>query len=194
MAEEDGNLTLHVDTDADANLSKSQADSENNENNNEAAKVSQTAQLKPSNPFNPPSQSLGSGTRRLTNSNSLQTLQSKISTTEAQLSATLRQIAQLQTFPKPLDLNPDSDSDLASSTPNLNTSISTAISPTPTPAPSTEESALTYANHVFTRHITLLKQYNEIKDIAMGMLSIIADKEGRRLVEIMDERGMSEVD
>jgi hypothetical protein len=57
-----------------------------------------------------------------------------------------------------------------------------------------DKAALAHANALVDEHITLLKQYNRIKDIALGMLGIIAEKEGKRLAEVMEERGVKESD
>ena len=49
---------------------------------------------------------------------------------------------------------------------------------------------LTHAQGIFEGHIALLRRYNDTKDIAMGMLSVIADRQGKRLAEVMAERGV----
>lgn len=48
--------------------------------------------------------------------------------------------------------------------------------------------ALTRANHILDRHIALLREYNDIKDVAMAMLSLIADRQGVTLGEVMAQR------
>lgn len=47
--------------------------------------------------------------------------------------------------------------------------------------------ALATANDVIKQHITLLHQYNEIKDIGLGLMGLIADKRGVRLASVMEE-------
>lgn len=97
---------------------------------------------------------------------SIASLETNISTTEAQLSRALHQISQSDAFKsKQEDTNTNSDA-----------------------------AALQHAQHTVANHINLLKSYNEIKDIAMGMLGLIADKEGRRVAEVMEQRGISERD
>lgn len=44
------------------------------------------------------------------------------------------------------------------------------------------------------RHIRLLHEYNEIKDVGQGLMGMIADTKGVRVVEIHKEYGVSEKD
>lgn len=44
------------------------------------------------------------------------------------------------------------------------------------------------------RHIKLLGQYNELKDAGMMMIGLIAEREGRVVKEVMEERGVTEDD
>ncbi|KAJ5728064.1 DNA repair protein SWI5 [Penicillium malachiteum] len=44
------------------------------------------------------------------------------------------------------------------------------------------------------RHIRLLHEYNEIKDVAQGLMGLIADAKGVRVVEIHKEYGVNEKD
>ena len=113
-------------------------------------------------------------------STSVQTLRSKIAETESQLSDTLRQISELPSFPPQAEPTP--------------TSSRLQIRGGEIELTDNDQAALAYSNQVFSRHISLLKKYNEIKDITQGMLSIIAEKEGRRLAEIMEEYGLDEKD
>ena len=98
---------------------------------------------------------------------SLETLKTQISITEKQLSTKLHEITQLDSFPSQQPRADPQDSDNA---------------------------ALAHARAIINKHISLLKRYNEIKDIATGMMGLIAEKEGRRLAEVMEERGVSEKD
>lgn len=40
------------------------------------------------------------------------------------------------------------------------------------------------------QHIGLLHQYNEIKDIGLGLMGLIADARGVRLGEVLEEFGV----
>jgi hypothetical protein len=55
-------------------------------------------------------------------------------------------------------------------------------------------SALKSSNAVVKEHITLLHEYNEIKDIGQGLMGLIADKRDCRVVVVMDEFGVGEKD
>lgn len=44
------------------------------------------------------------------------------------------------------------------------------------------------AKLVVEQHIKLLTKYNETKDVAMSLLGMIAEREGRRLVDVMERR------
>lgn len=54
--------------------------------------------------------------------------------------------------------------------------------------PSTETSAL--ASSMVARHIKLLHEYNNIKDVGLGLMGLIADGRGCRLAAIMEELGV----
>ena len=56
------------------------------------------------------------------------------------------------------------------------------------------KSALSTANAVIKEHITLLHKYNEIKDIAQGLMGLIAESRGVRVKVVMEEFGMGEGD
>jgi len=113
-------------------------------------------------------------------STSVQALESKIVETESQLSDTLSQISELPSFPAQGEpTSTSSDLQFRGGAIELTDN---------------DQAALAYSSQVFSRHISLLKKYNEIKDIAQGMLSIIAEKEGRRLAEIMEEYGLDSKD
>ena len=56
------------------------------------------------------------------------------------------------------------------------------------------KSALSTANAVINEHITLLHKYNEIKDIAQGLMGLIAESRGVRVKVVMEEFGMGEGD
>lgn len=44
------------------------------------------------------------------------------------------------------------------------------------------------------RHIQLLHQYNEIKDVGQGLMGLIADAKGVRAVDVYKEFGVKEAD
>ena len=69
----------------------------------------------------------------------------------------------------------------------------TAISTTPDLTPA-QRAVLTEAQAVLDGHIKLLGQYNELKDAGMMMLGLIAEREGRVVREVMEERGVGEDD
>jgi len=74
----------------------------------------------------------------------------------------------------------------------------TSISPIPPQAVPPLDSQLqlqvNHAEAILARHIRLLHQYNAIKDIGLGLMGLIADKEGKRLKDVMEERGVGEKD
>ena len=55
-------------------------------------------------------------------------------------------------------------------------------------------SALATANTVIKDHISLLQKYNEIKDIAQGLMGLIAESRGVQVKVVMEEHGMGEGD
>ncbi|ORY16096.1 DNA repair protein [Clohesyomyces aquaticus] len=50
------------------------------------------------------------------------------------------------------------------------------------------------ANSIVKKHITLLHEYNEIKDVGQGLMGLIADQRGVRIVEVQDEFGLTNHD
>ena len=68
-----------------------------------------------------------------------------------------------------------------------------AISTTPG-LPPTQRTTLANAQPVLDRHIKLLGQYNELKDAGMMMMGLIAEREGRVMRDVMEERGIGEDD
>lgn len=56
------------------------------------------------------------------------------------------------------------------------------------------DEAVNSANAVIKEHITLLHKYNEIKDIAQGLMGLIADQRGERLGAVMQSFDMGEKD
>jgi hypothetical protein len=58
----------------------------------------------------------------------------------------------------------------------------------------TEADIMAVANKIAKRHIKLLHEYNEIKDAGQGLMGLIADQRGVRIVEIQDEFGIGSND
>ena len=56
------------------------------------------------------------------------------------------------------------------------------------------KSALATANATIKEHISLLHKYNEIKDIAQGLMGLIAESRGVRVKIVMEEFEMGEAD
>lgn len=56
------------------------------------------------------------------------------------------------------------------------------------------KSALATANATIKEHISLLHKYNEIKDIAQGLMGLIAETRGVRVKVVMEEFEMGEED
>ncbi|PVI02723.1 hypothetical protein DM02DRAFT_612702 [Periconia macrospinosa] len=57
-----------------------------------------------------------------------------------------------------------------------------------------DSDVMTAANTIVGRHIKLLHNYNEIKDIGQGLMGLIADSRGVRIMEVHDEFGVSAKD
>ncbi|KAF2184705.1 Swi5-domain-containing protein [Zopfia rhizophila CBS 207.26] len=62
-----------------------------------------------------------------------------------------------------------------------------------TAAPSDTE-IMAAANKIVKKHIKLLHEYNEIKDVGQGLMGLIADQRGVRIVEVQDEFGVGSKD
>ncbi|CAI6333279.1 unnamed protein product [Periconia digitata] len=58
----------------------------------------------------------------------------------------------------------------------------------------TESDIMAAANTIVKRHIKLLHNYNEIKDMGQGLMGLIADSRGVRIVEVQEEFGVSSKD
>lgn len=55
-----------------------------------------------------------------------------------------------------------------------------------------DEEALQAARRTARSHIGLLQEYNEMRDVAQGLMGLIAEKRGVRIVEVMGELGVRE--
>lgn len=58
----------------------------------------------------------------------------------------------------------------------------------------TDADIMAAANKIVKEHIKLLHEYNELKDIGQGLMGLIADQRGVRIVEIQDEFGIDAKD
>lgn len=78
--------------------------------------------------------------------------------------------------------------------------MTTTSSSSPTTVPNSSSNGtpdletLSHARDIVRNHIALLHRYNEIKDVGMGLLSLLADRDGRRLGEVMELFGVDERD
>ncbi|KAL8796048.1 MAG: hypothetical protein Q9195_001624 [Heterodermia aff. obscurata] len=50
------------------------------------------------------------------------------------------------------------------------------------------------AQATVSKHIKLLHQYNEIRDIGQGLMGLIADQRGVRIVDVYEEFGVAQGD
>ncbi|KAJ9657607.1 hypothetical protein H2201_008112 [Coniosporium apollinis] len=87
---------------------------------------------------------------------------------------------------------PASPSHRASSPP----SALPSSSPSTTPQPDSDSNAavLAAAKAVIKRHITLLHDYNEIRDVGLGLMGLIADARGVRIKDVQEEFGIEAKD
>jgi hypothetical protein len=58
----------------------------------------------------------------------------------------------------------------------------------------TDAEVMTAADKIVKTHIKLLHEYNEIKDVGQGLMGLIADSRGVRIVEVQDEFGIDPKD
>lgn len=58
----------------------------------------------------------------------------------------------------------------------------------------TESDVMSAANKIVKDHIKLLHEYNELKDVGQGLMGLIADQRGVRIVEVQDEFGVDATD
>ncbi|KAF1974655.1 hypothetical protein BU23DRAFT_567451 [Bimuria novae-zelandiae CBS 107.79] len=64
----------------------------------------------------------------------------------------------------------------------------------PTNTKPTESEILAAAHKLNKKHIKLLHEYNEMKDVGQGLMGLIADQRGVRIVEVQDEFGIDTQD
>lgn len=58
----------------------------------------------------------------------------------------------------------------------------------------TEADIMNAANKIVKQHIKLLHEYNELKDVGQGLMGLIADQRGVRIVEVQEEFGVDAKD
>ncbi|RYN49578.1 hypothetical protein AA0118_g11383 [Alternaria tenuissima] len=58
----------------------------------------------------------------------------------------------------------------------------------------TETDIMAAANKIVREHIKLLHEYNELKDMGQGLMGLIADQRGVRIVEVQEEFGIDAAD
>lgn len=58
----------------------------------------------------------------------------------------------------------------------------------------TDTDIMAAANKIVKDHIKLLHEYNELKDVGQGLMGLIADQRGVRIVEVQDEFGIDAQD
>ncbi|RMZ73237.1 dna repair swi5 sae3 [Pyrenophora seminiperda CCB06] len=54
----------------------------------------------------------------------------------------------------------------------------------------TDADVMSAANKIVKEHIKLLHEYNELKDVGQGLMGLIADQRGVRIVEVQEEFGI----
>jgi hypothetical protein len=54
----------------------------------------------------------------------------------------------------------------------------------------TEADIMAAANMIVREHIKLLHEYNELKDVGQGLMGLIADQRGVRIIEVQEEFGI----
>jgi hypothetical protein len=81
--------------------------------------------------------------------------------------------------------------------PNIQSLIAESDTTTTSQSPESEptnEEVMAAANKLVKHHIKLLHEYNEIKDAGQGLMGLIADQRGVRIVEVQDEFGIDAQD
>jgi hypothetical protein len=58
----------------------------------------------------------------------------------------------------------------------------------------TESEIMAAANKIVKDHIRLLHEYNELKDVGQGLMGLISDQRGVRIVEVQEEFGIDAKD
>lgn len=71
---------------------------------------------------------------------------------------------------------------------------SSSVSSSGSDAGPSDTEVMAAANKIVKKHIELLHEYNEIKDVGQGLMGLIADQRGVRIVEVQDEFGIGTKD
>jgi hypothetical protein len=66
--------------------------------------------------------------------------------------------------------------------------------PVPPLTPSNEALLLAQAQHKVREHIRSLTRYNELRDVGMGLIGIVAENRGLRMRDCLEEFGVAEGD
>ena len=90
----------------------------------------------------------------------------------ASLASTLSQLSHKPSIPPP------STSDSATTSP-----------PPPNLSPRTQQQSLLHAQRILDDHVKQLQRYNEMKDVAMSLIGIIAEGKGESVRNLLRERG-----
>ncbi|KAF1998880.1 hypothetical protein P154DRAFT_523713 [Amniculicola lignicola CBS 123094] len=124
---------------------------------------------------------LSSPTKSTTTSNSSMPFKPSQEHTVAELRAQRAAlIASLAVLPNIQELLISDDSSTVSDVPDLDEP--------------TDADIIAAANKIVKKHIKLLHEYNEIKDVGQGLMGLIADQRGVRIVEVQDEFGVTSKD
>lgn len=103
---------------------------------------------------------------------SISTLEAELAAVETQLTTTLARLADLQVH---VDASPPAHSHSHSHA---------------DPQSWSREEQILNAQAIFARNIAQLRKYNDVKDAAMGMLALIAERQGKRVADVLEERGV----
>lgn len=139
------------------------------------------------------------------------TMLTTLSSTQAILLATLDDLSRhlpssgTLTLPSPRSNNTaiPPETTIVAAMPELQASSSLTSAPTqhrsvtstsPAQLSTQDNERLASASAILANHVKTLSKYNAVKDIAMDMLGILAEQQGKTMKEIMMERGISEDD
>ena len=90
--------------------------------------------------------------------------------------------------------NPTDKAGKTNLTDTQSTESAAADATTSPPTEAQVASTLAFARSTAASHISLLHDYNEIKDVAQMLMGLVAEQRGARVVEIMEEFGMDPKD
>lgn len=101
---------------------------------------------------------------------SIESMQQSITSTQSQLSSVLSQFRALQNPTRHVSAEEPSESS------------------------GTDEETLSQAEATLRSHVKMLQQYNEIRDIALSLMQITAEREGKTFAQVMEEKGLDKDD